>query len=429
MKVGIYGIWHLGAVTAACLAHKGHDVTAVDPDATKVARLQAGKQPIFEPGLEALAAEGLASGRLYYTTALESLRDVDVLWVTFDTPVDSEDRADTEFVLGKVQEALPFLRAAAVVLLSSQLPVGTTAALEKFAATTLADRRLEFASSPENLRLGKAIDVFLQPDRIVVGTRSPAGKERLTELLSPISEHIEWMSVESAEMTKHGINAFLALSVTFANELASLCERVGADAREVERGLKTESRIGPRAYLSPGGAFAGGTLARDVAFLTSAASNLGVDTPLLDGVRPSNESHKGWAGRILTMALGSLDDRTIAVWGLTYKPGTDTLRRSMAVEFVDSLLVKGVRVKVFDPAVRELPVHWIGKVEVAPSAIAALDGADALVVGTEWPEFRELAAQVQLSNSPGLTVIDANRHLRGLNSSPRLRYYSVGCAS
>jgi UDPglucose 6-dehydrogenase len=426
MRVGVYGIWHLGAVTAACLAHKGHDVVAIDPDASNVARLQQGQQPILEPGLEALAREGLVAGRLSYTTVLESLRDIDVLWVTFDTPVDSEDRADTEFVVGKVRDALPFLREGTVVLLSSQLPVGTTASLEGFATEMLGGRGLEFASSPENLRLGKAIDVFLQPDRIVVGTRTTAAKQRLSLLLSPISDRIEWMSVESAEMTKHAINAFLALSVTFANELASLCERVGADASQVERGLKTESRIGPRAYLSPGGAFAGGTLARDVAFLTDMSANLGLVTPLLCGVRPSNENHKGWAQRMLTAALGSLECRTVTVWGLTYKPGTDTLRRSMAVELVDLLLAGGVTVKVFDPAVNQLPARWAGRVTAAPSALEALDGADALVVGTEWPEFRELAGQVRVPNGRTLIVIDANRHLRGLLANQSLRHYSVG---
>ena len=191
--------------------------------------------------------------------------------------------------------------------------------------------RIEFAYSPENLRLGHAIEAFTKPDRIVIGTRGTHSRPRLAALFAPFSDRIEWMSVESAEMTKHALNAFLAASVAFINEIAAISERVGADAAEIARGLKTDARIGPRAYLSPGAAFAGGTLARDVIFLSRRGAELGVPLHLIPSVRESNEAHREWALRRLESVLGSVKGKTVAVWGLTYKPGTDTLRRSGSV--------------------------------------------------------------------------------------------------
>jgi UDPglucose 6-dehydrogenase len=276
MIVCVQGLWHLGSVTAACLAAAGHRVIGLDFDAPTIAKLREGQPPIAEPGLDAL----LRAHAIDFTTDAARAADADVLWVAYDTPVDADDNADVAFVMDQVAKTLPHLRAGAVVIVSSQLPVGSVARLEALAPN------VRFASSPENLRLGKAIEVFTKPDRVIVGVRDEQTRKVVTELLAPITDRIEWMTVESAEMTKHAINAFLALSVTFANELASVCERVGADAKEVERGLKTESRIGPKAYLAPGGAFAGGTLARDVAFLTALGKQHALGLPLLSGVRP-----------------------------------------------------------------------------------------------------------------------------------------------
>ncbi|MEO6774644.1 MAG: nucleotide sugar dehydrogenase, partial [Kofleriaceae bacterium] len=377
MNVCVQGLWHLGSVTAACLAEAGHHVIGLDHDPATIAGLRAGTAPIAEPGLDAMLERH--AKRLQFTTDVTAAAAADVLWVTYDTPVDADDRADVELVIGKVEQVLPHLRPGTLVIVSSQLPVGSTA---RFARPGL-----ELACSPENLRLGKALEVFQHPDRVVVGVRTARARELAAELLAPITSRIEWMSIESAEMTKHAINAFLALSVTFANELATICERVGADAKEVERGLKTESRIGPKAYLGPGAAFAGGTLARDIAFLCTLAAQHGLAQPLLAAVRPSNEAHKKWAQRRLADRLGSVAGKTIAVWGLTYKPGTDTLRRSAAVELCADLLAAGARVQAWDPAVTSTPGL---AVELCADALAAARGASALVIATEWPQLREL---------------------------------------
>jgi UDPglucose 6-dehydrogenase len=233
------------------------------------------------------------------------------------------------------------------------------------------------------------------------------------------------MSVESAEMTKHAINAFLATSVAFANEIASICELVGADAKEVERGLKTEARIGPKAYLSPGGPFAGGTLARDIGFLVEAGKSRQLATPLLSSVRSSNDTHKNWVRRKLLENFKSLSNITIAVWGLTYKPGTDTLRRSHAVELCDWLVEQGAHVRVHDPAAKALPGNWGRNIVRHDEALDAIVGADALVVGTEWPEYRTAAEKMPLVAKPNMVVIDANRHLQSIVLS-RFKYIAVG---
>lgn len=410
MNVCVQGLWHLGAVTAACLAEAGHHVIGLDHDPSTIEGLRAGKAPISEPGLDAM----IARNQIEFTTEITAAARADVLWVTYDTPVDADDAADVEFVVAKVQAVLPHLRDGAVVIISSQLPVGSVARLET--------PRLLFACSPENLRLGKAIDVFQQPDRIVVGVRTDSAKARITELLAPITSKIEWMSVESAEMTKHAINAFLALSVTFANELATICEQVGADAKEVERGLKTESRIGPRAYLGPGGAFAGGTLARDIAFLSSLAAQHHLTQPLIAAVRPSNEAHKKWALRRLQDRLGTLNGKTIAIWGLTYKPGTDTLRRSAAVELAKDLVAAGARVQAWDPAVRAVDLA----VTLAPDAVTAARGASGLVIATEWPELRAVDLTTALAGMERKLIVDANRFLAKQVAGLDAEYYAVG---
>lgn len=430
MKVCVQGLWHLGSVTAGCLASLGHDVVGLDFNEAVIRDLRAGKPPIFEPGLDEMIAAGLGSGRLRFVASLDDLpSDIELLWVTYDTPVSEDDVADVDFVVAQVEAVLPFLSFRSTVLLSSQMPVGSIRRLEKIAERNCPEKALSFACSPENLRLGKSLDVFLKPDRIVVGVRSDHDKGRIGRLLQPITDRIEWMSVESAEMTKHAINAFLATSVVFANEIASICEMVGADAKEVERGLKSEHRIGPKAYLSPGGAFAGGTLARDIEFLKMVSSGRQLPIPLLESVKISNDLHKGWVRRKLKALFPSLQGVTVVVWGLTYKPGTDTLRRSLAVELCDWLIAQGAKVRVHDPAVKQLPPEWVGFVQRFDDALSALDRAHVLLIGTEWPEYKKISVEHVAAASRSLVVLDPNRFLSTLSVTSDLHYISVGTPS
>ena len=427
MKLCVQGLWHLGSVTAAALASVGHEVAGLDDDPATIAALNRGEPPLFEPGLQELIGQGLASGRLrFFDEAASAVRDAEVLWIAYDTPVDDDDVADAGYVRTQVERTLPHLSADTVVLVSSQMPVGSIRQLEVLAAARWPTRNIRFACSPENLRLGKALDVFLKPDRIVVGVRSPVDRGSLERLLQPVTDRIEWMSVESAEMTKHAINAFLAMSVTFANEIAAICEAAGADAKEVERGLRTEARIGPRAYLSPGAAFAGGTLARDVEFLKSASAGAELRSPLLHAIKASNDEHKQWARRKLVEVFGDLSGVAVAVWGLTYKPGTSTLRRSLSVELCGDLLERGARLQVHDPAAEALPAAWAGRVQRMADPVATLARAQALVVATEWPEYRQIPVDSIAALPQRLVVLDANRFLPAWGAVPSIRLMAVG---
>lgn len=433
MNVCVFGLWHLGTVTAACVAEAGHRVTGLDTDPLTIENLSQGQPPLFESGLAELIQQGLAAGRLSFTThPAKALAQADLLWITVDTPVDENDQADVTAVVRAVEELFPYLPDNVLVLISSQLPVGSTRRLEKSYAAAYPDKETvgvapTFAYSPENLRLGKAINVFKNPERVILGVRREADRLRLTELFSPFTTRLEWMSVESAEMTKHAINAFLATSVVFINELATLCEQVGADAKEVERGLKSEGRIGPKAYLAPGGPFAGGTLARDISFLIKVGQTYQLPTHLFTSVRASNETHKLWTRHKLQTLLNSLKGKQMTVLGLTYKPGTDTLRRSNAIELCRWLHTEGTIVHAYDPVVQQLPPELTGIITLHSSAQAALKGADAAIIATEWPELKAItqADILQLMKQP--VILDPNRFLASaLEGHDRIRYATVG---
>jgi UDPglucose 6-dehydrogenase len=424
MRVVVYGLWHLGCVTAACLARAGHRVAGLDPDTRTIDDLRRGQPPLHEPGLVELIVEGLESKHLsFHTDPAAALAEADVLWVTFDTPVNERDEADVDFVRARLEEIRPALKPGTLVLISSQVPVGFTRSLQR----DWSGDGVRFAYSPENLRLGKAIEVFRHPERVVLGMEDDTDRPRLTELFAPFCTQLEWMSLESAEMTKHALNAFLATSVTFINELARLCEEVGADAKEVERGLKSEGRIGPRAYLSPGAAFAGGTLARDLRFLVRRGRDVRVETPLLQGVLASNDVHKNWLHERIAPLLAGVEKPVVAVLGLTYKPGTNTLRRSSAIELCHWLRERGVCVRGHDPAVDSLPPELREVLELSASPLAALDGGHVAVIATEWPSFRGLRADDFHARMNQACVLDPNHFLAdGLGGDARIQYFATG---
>jgi len=427
MKVCVLGLWHLGSVTAACLASVGHEVTGLDSNSGIVEKLQKAEPPVSEPGLDGLIREGINAGQLRFTSdAKIAISSAEVLWVTYDTPVDENDQADVEFVFEEVLKLLSFLSIDTTVLVSSQLPVGSIRRFEDISAEKYPEKNIRFAYSPENLRLGKSLDVFLHPDRVIIGVRRQEDREILNRLLGSITDNILWMGVESAEMTKHAINAFLGMSITFINEIASICENIGADAHEVETGLKSETRIGPAAYLSPGAAFAGGTLARDIEFLKYIGSLNNLVNPLISAVRKSNDEHKKWIQRRLFAVLGGLRGKRIAVWGLTYKPGTNTLRRSLSVEMCNWLQEQGAEIAVHDPSKCELPDNWLGEVVRSKTPLDALEGACALVIATQWPEYREINVSDVENIAGQFAVFDSNRFLSDFNKSSVISYYSVG---
>ncbi|HST56572.1 MAG TPA: nucleotide sugar dehydrogenase [Solirubrobacteraceae bacterium] len=428
--IAVIGLWHLGCVTAACLAQAGSDVLGIDTDAYVVGELEHGRPPISEPGLSELLAANTA--RMRFSSDARLLAQARQAWITFDTPVDDDDRADVDVVLDSSAELLAHLPDGALVIVSSQLPVGSVARLQARCAAIRGEHRaLRFACVPENLRLGNALECFRAPERIVAGVRCEQDRRELAALLAPFSTDVQWMRVESAEMTKHALNSFLATSVAFINEVASICEAVGADAAEVARGLKSEQRIGPHAYLNPGDAFAGGTLARDITFLRALAERASLPAHVLTGVADSNVAHRQWTRRTLLKLLGSNErmhaGQLVAIWGLTYKPGTDTLRRSSAIELCEWLIDAGCAVRAHDPAVSTLPPALAEQLELCPAPLAAAADADALVVCTPWPAYRDVPAEQLVHALRQPLVIDPAGSLRtGIGAHPCVRYVCVG---
>lgn len=426
MNICVLGLWHQGSVTAAGLAKRDHKVIGLDFDKEAVKGLQQGKAPLWEPGLDELISEQIQAGRLSFSTdAREALRKAQVLWLAFDTPVNKNDVADIKFLENNFRKMMPYLNEGMGVVVSAQAPVGFISKIEKEYVKKYPNKRCYFACSPENLRLGKALEAFLNPDRIVIGVRDQESRVFFSPLFFSITNRLEWMNIESAEMTKHAINSFLALSVCFANEMASICEKTGADAREVERGLKTESRIGPKAYLKPGAAFSGGTLARDINFLINLSDQYQLPVHLIKAVQKSNAFHKNWIERQCRQYLGSFKKKTIAILGLTYKIGTDTLRRSFAVDLAQSLHAKGARVTGFDPVIKSIPKRLSKILELKQNVTQTLHDADVVVIAVEWPEFLQCGEDI-IHLMKNRMIIDPNGFMAQLAEHKDVKYMAVG---
>jgi UDPglucose 6-dehydrogenase len=386
--IAVWGSWHLGTVSAACLAELGQTVLATDLDPAIVSGLRAGRPPVAEPRLAELVRTHLDSGRLSIRDPDDpALGAADVVFLAADTAVDEEDRSDLAGIEQLAERAAKGLRRPALLVVHSQVPVGTT---ERLAArmSSASGWPIRAACVPENLRLGAAIEGFLKPDRLVIGAADPSDASAVRALFPPDCD-VLYMSIRSAEMSKHALNAYLATLVSFTSEIGDLCESLGADAYDVERTLRADRRVSPKAPMRPGFGFAGATLGRDVQSLRALAAVQGIPSSLMDGVLAVNRRRCAQLLRRLEAELGTLDGKTIALLGLTYKPGTDTLRRSVALEIAGALLQKGTSVRAYDPAVSRLPASASG-ISLAPDPEAAARGADALILATEWPEFGAL---------------------------------------
>ncbi|MDA2917888.1 nucleotide sugar dehydrogenase [Desulfobacterota bacterium AH_259_B03_O07] len=425
MKVCVFGLLHLGCVTAVCMADLGFNVIGLDNDNEVINNLQNSKPPIFEPGLEDLLNKYIKNNNLSFSTDFEAaLSNTDVLWITFDTPVDDNDIADVDFVKYHIVKALEYLPNNSKVIISSQVPVGFTKNIENIFKVRFANKKAFFACSPENLRLGNAINIFREPDRIIIGVRNKKHINEFLPIFSKISDKLEWMKTESAEMTKHAINSFLAISVVFANELACICEKVGANAKEVERGLKTEDRIGPKAYVRAGSAFAGGTLARDVNFLIELSEKYNTKGVLFNAVKQSNDIHKDWIKGKTKECFAEIKNKKFAILGLTYKPNTNTLRRSLSIELCKWLSDKGAKINAYDPHIKKLPDNLT--INLCSDIIKTIKDADCIIVGTEHKVFKELNNEI-LDLMSNKVIIDPNAFLeKQLKSYRKINYFCVG---
>jgi UDPglucose 6-dehydrogenase len=422
----VSGLWHLGCVTAACLSER-YRVIAHDMDSGVVANLKNGIPPVHEPGLSELLRSGLDSGQLSCTNDAKDAASADIVWITYDTPVNEHDESDVKFVENAICELLPHVSPGTLIIISSQVPVGFTKRMEAVASAMARD--VSFSYLPENLRLGEALRAFRQPDRIVAGVRSPREVASIGLLLAPFSANVVWMSPESAEMTKHALNAFLATSITFINEISELCENVDADVKDVQIGLRSDARIGARAYLTAGSGFAGGTLARDLRTLSALGRASNIATPVLDSVLIRNQVQQRWTERSLLREIGTASGKNIAILGLAYKPGTDTLRRSMGVELALRMHAQGATVTVYDPAIRQLPENLTPHFTLAAGIDGALEDADAAVIATSCAEFRRIDPK-SFHRMKARIVIDPQRYLEDLVcTDTSIRYVGVGLRS
>jgi UDPglucose 6-dehydrogenase len=418
--VCVIGIWHLGAVNAVGFADKGYRVIGVELDDKRARKLQKGVPPLYEPGLEELTKKHLKSGRLRFTSDPAAAAEADYVVIAYDSPVNERDEVDITPVADAARLAAPFLGPKTPLVITSQLPLGSSERIEADVRAASPAWRSGVVYTPENLRLGSAIARFLEPDMLVLGANDAAAAAAAQILYKSFKTEKLPMDLRSAEMVKHALNAFLATSITFINEIANLADRLGADAVAVGRALKLDKRIGKSALMMPGLGFSGGTLARDVTQLRKFSAELGYKAKLLDAIVDVNEGTFDEIIVRLQRKLGSLAGKRVGVLGLTYKPGTSTVRRSPALKIMDKLLAAGAACAGYDPkaSAEELAEAQAGHANGsgqtftrAKSVRELATGADALVLVTEWPEFRELpfASLAKLMKRP--LLVDSKNYL------------------
>jgi UDPglucose 6-dehydrogenase len=404
-KIAVIGTGYVGLTTSIGLASLGHQVIGYDLDPAKVEMLQAGKLPIHEPGLGEILSAGIKSGNLQITSVLsEAVAEADFVFTCVPTPQDEDGSADLSYVISASAAMKDFLKPGAVVVTKSTVPVGSAQVVED----AIGRSDVEVASNPEFLREGAAVHDFNHPDRIVVGARSAEVAQKVMDLYSKIDCPKILTSQATAELIKYASNSFLAIKLSYVNDIAALCDAVGADSHEVLHGMGLDTRIGNR-FLEPGPGWGGSCFPKDTKALESIANSYGVEMPLITSAIASNDSaHKRVADRVAEALGGSLSGKTIAVLGLTFKANTDDTRESPAIAVIEHLVKGGAKVVAYDPMVTEYELNGLS---LADSAVTAASGSDALVVLTEWPEFRTVDSVEILKAMTGNIVVDTRRVL------------------
>ena len=395
MRVTMIGTGYVGLVSGACFADFGHDVVCVDKDRTKIEKLEAGEIPIFEPGLEALVAENVKAGRLSFSLDLAaSTPDADAVFIAVGTPSRRGDGfADLSYVYQAAKEIADVMNGYTVVVTKSTVPVGTGAEVEAIIRKARPDADFSVVSNPEFLREGAAIEDFKRPDRVVVGAEDERAQKVMRELYRPLylnETPIVFTNRATSELIKYAANAFLATKITFINEMADLCEQVGANVQEVAKGIGLDGRIGGK-FLHAGPGYGGSCFPKDTLALVRTAQSANAPTKIVEAVVDINSQRKKkMADRIIAACGDSVDGKTIAVLGLTFKPNTDDMRDSPSLDIVPALQAGGARVRAFDPAGMREAREVLAGVEYVDGPYQALEGADAVVLLTEWDEFRAL---------------------------------------
>ena len=431
MKIAVVGTGYVGLVTGTCFAETGNTVTCVDIDKEKVNRLQSGKITIYEPGLEQLFDRNIKQERLFFTTDLkEGIKDAKVIFLALPTPPGEDGSADLQYILRVSENLGPLLTDYTVIIDKSTVPVGTA---DKVRNKIAANAKVEFdvVSNPEFLREGVAVEDFMKPDRVVIGTTSPRARKVMETLYAPFVRQgnpLIFMDERSAELTKYAANSFLATKITFMNEIANLCELLGADVDSVRKGVGTDSRIGKR-FLFPGIGYGGSCFPKDVQALAKSSKDVSYDFRILNAVMDVNADQKTkLISRIKEYFKENLKGKTIAVWGLSFKPHTDDVREAPALYNIEELLHAGAVIKAHDPEAMENIRKIMGdKIQYCATPYEAAENADAIFIATEWPEFRTPDFE-KLSSIVKNKVIFDGRNLYELDLMRELgyAYYSIG---
>jgi UDPglucose 6-dehydrogenase len=431
MKVAVVGTGYVGLVTGACLAESGNHVTCVDIDHQKIEKLKQGIMPIYERGLAEIVHHNAEQGRLHFTTSLqEGVHDALVIMLALPTPPGEDGSADLQYVLKVADDLAPLLRQYTVVVNKSTVPVGTAELVQqRIAAKTQVE--FDVVSNPEFLREGLAVEDFLKPERVVVGTRSERARKIMAQLYAPFTRQgnpILFMDERSSELTKYAANAFLATKITFMNEVASLCERLGADVDKVRIGMGTDSRIGKR-FLFAGIGYGGSCFPKDVQALAHTARKTGYEFKILDAVETVNQRQRQeLARRVIDFFGGNVKQRKLALWGLAFKPHTDDIREAPALYNIDILLEQGAQLTVHDPeAMENVKRKYSNRLNYANNPYDALDNAEALLIATEWPEYRNPDFSLMAEKLKNPLIFDG----RNLYEPDQIRelgfiYFSIG---
>ena len=433
MRIAMIGTGYVGLVSGACLSEFGHSVVCVDKEADKVAALKAGTIPIYEPRLDEVVATNTKAGRLTFETDIaKGVRGADAVFIAVGTPSRRGDgHADLTYVHAAAEEIASALTGYAVIVTKSTVPVGTSREVEKIIRKLRPDLEFDMASNPEFLREGSAIDDFRRPDRVVVGCDTERAREIMREVYRPLYLHetpILFTSRESSELIKYAANAFLATKITFINEMADICEKVGADVQDVSRGIGLDGRIGGK-FLHAGPGFGGSCFPKDTLALRKTAQDLGTPTRIVEAVVSVNDSRKLAMAEKIERAFGGVNGKTIAVLGLTFKPNTDDMRDAPSLVIVPFLQRKGATIRAFDPeGVKE--ARKLMNVELCRDAYEALDGSDGVVILTEWNEFRalDMARMKALLKTP-LMIDLRNIYRPNQMAQAGFTYVSVGRAT
>ena len=430
MKIAVIGSGYVGLVAGACLAENGNDVVCVDKDPAKIRLLQRGKIPIYEPGLEEMVRRNRSEKRLTFTTALaRGVQQAQIIFIAVGTPTGEDGSADLQHVLSVARDLAKAMNGYKVIVNKSTVPVGTAAKVREVVRRETT-HPFSVVSNPEFLKQGAAIDDFMKPDRVVVGAEDPRAAELMKELYSPFTRTgapIMMMDCASAELCKYAANAMLATRISFMNEVANVCEAVGANVDQVRHAVASDRRIGP-SFLFPGVGYGGSCFPKDVKAMMRFADDKKYDFQILKAVESVNEAQKKRLIAKMEKHFGSLKGKRIAVWGLAFKPKTDDMREAPAVPLINGLLAAGASVHAYDPEAMKVAQKIFGsKVQLADTSYSALTGADALAIVTEWNEFREpdYARMRKLMRTP---AIFDGRNIYNPESmrSQGFQYFSMG---